>query len=147
MLTCEVIAHCWSKYARRLEIVAVFAIGVAVLGEYAGYRYDHRKEDLYDSRTGAITRQFQAKLLSEQQRADQLTKEAEEAERKAQEAEDADVGRSLTTKQVSALVSLLTPAAPQELYFVCSPDSEAQRYFRQLAAALGDAGWKIEDYP
>lgn len=147
MLTCEVVAHFWRKYARRLEVMAVVAIGIAILGEYAGYRYDHRKEDLYDSRTEAITRQFQAKLLSEQQRADQLAKEAEEAEHKAQAAENADAVRSLTAAQISTLKSLLAPAAPQELYFVCSPDSEAQAYFRELAAALSGAGWKIENYP
>jgi len=57
------------------------------------------------------------------------------------------VPRTLTKKQKDTLLALLKPEAPQELFIFRAPDQESVSYATAIQAILGEAGWKVVEYP
>jgi hypothetical protein len=55
--------------------------------------------------------------------------------------------RQLSSEQEAQLGSLLKPLAPQEIYFICAPDPESNRFADQISRVLNSAGWKTELHP
>jgi hypothetical protein len=60
--------------------------------------------------------------------------------------EDDRVPRTLTKKQKEALLALLKPEAPQELFIFRAPDQESVIYAAAIQAVLSEAGWKVVPY-
>jgi flagellar hook-basal body complex protein FliE len=136
--------------------------------EHLVNQYNHRKDVLYENRENAITQSFTQQLQSAtadaqdaRNKASDFTDKLKKATDDARDAQSRaaiaqaetdehrkqNAYRELTAQQQQTLLSLLKPSAPQELYFVCSPDPESQHYFTELSSVLTSAGWKLEMHP
>jgi hypothetical protein len=162
LVVCEIVAHVWKKKERLFNVLALIAFAVAVAGEFAQYKYDNRKDALYDAQQQALTKDFNTKLQQANSDAQNAKTDAQQAQGKAQQsASDADQAqqrataaeqeaatlkyqqgyRELTDDQKTKLVAFLKPYAPQKYFYICAPDAEATQYGDEIVSALKSAGW------
>jgi hypothetical protein len=160
---CEVVAHVWDRKKQIFNVLALIAFAVAVLGEVADYKYDGRKQGLYDAEEQSLTNDFNSRLQKANAIAQNARADAEQAQSAAQQSADnasqaqqrANVAeqeaatlkyeqgyRELSKDQRAQLIAILKPYAPQKYYFVCAPDAETTEYADEIVDALKSAGWE-----
>jgi hypothetical protein len=163
LVVCEVVAHIWDGKRRVFNVLALFAFALAVVGEAADYKYDDRKQTLFDAQEQSLKNDFNSKLQKANADAQNAKAEAQQAQSAAQHsADDASQVqqrasaaeqeaatlkyqqgyRELTEDQKTQLIAFLKPYAPQKYYFICAPDAEATEYGDAIVDVLKSAGWE-----
>jgi hypothetical protein len=149
----EIVARSWKRLAKVFDVLALFAFALAVSGEIVEYKYNHRKEALYEAREQSLSAEFHSKLEKANEdaqtaRDDSTTaqRDASAAQREAGELRHQQTGRALSETQKAELLSLLKSESHQEMYFISAPDSESQTFADELSAVFNEAGWKT-NYP
>ncbi|HVA94943.1 MAG TPA: hypothetical protein VNI36_08580 [Candidatus Dormibacteraeota bacterium] len=163
LVACEVVAHVWHRKRHIFNVLALIAFAVAVVGEVADYKYDGRKQGLYDAQEQSLTNYFNSKLQKNNTVAQNAKAEAQQAHSEAQHsADDANQAhqlasaaeqetrtlkyeqgyRELSEDQKAQLIAFLKPYAPQKYYFICAQDAEATEYADEIVEALKSAGWE-----
>jgi hypothetical protein len=163
LFVCEAIAHFWKKREGLFNVFALIAFALAISGEWADFKYDNRKEVLYEAQQQSQKDDYDRKLQQANTEAHNARTDAQQAQGKAQQsASDANQAqqrataaeqdaatlkyqqgyRELSQDQRTRLIAFLKPYAPQKYVYISSPDAEATEYGDELVDALKSAGWE-----
>jgi hypothetical protein len=118
----EIVAVAWKKRATFFTVLALGALAIAVSGEIVHFKYDNRKEILYEVREAA---------------ANELIQELRKHE----------IPRTLTQDEKQRFVATLKTGKPHRITVRNAPDLESQNYADQLSDALREAGWTLNPPP
>jgi hypothetical protein len=164
----EAIAFGWKKRSALFTILALVSFAVAVGGEAVHYKYDHRKEVLYDARENDLKSQHERELQKARDDAQSSAESARAAERETAVAKrESEQGRLLEQQandQLAALKAKETPRTisedqrrkiltalkgtkTREIIVLYASDLESQNYADQIIGILKEAGWTVPPPP
>lgn len=159
MAVLEILAVFPTRFKKRLAGAGLVAFLLAVSGEVAERRYEHRKDALYEEHEANTARQLNAKIDAANTKAqaaqalnDAAERNASAAQKTAQAAQaEADVlrreqaPRALTPEQQRKLSSYLSkcPSGAFEINASIN-ENDARPYAEQIASIFRNTGWQVK---
>jgi primosomal protein N' len=168
LVVAEIVAFSWKKRATLFNVVALVAFLMAVCGEIGQFKYDGRRDVLYEQRETKLRTDYDEQLKKAREQSEQSATAAREAQSSAvtakqqaasaqlleerankqfAELKEREAPRMLTKEQRQKFIASLRSGKAHSIIVTHAPDLESQSFADQLTAALTEAGWTIERTP
>jgi hypothetical protein len=145
LVVAEIVAHVWKTRKAVFEVAALVAFVLAVGGEIIGYKYNHRKDDLYDQWQQTVTDAANQKIDKSRTEAKEAGARAGAIQTELDDLKHAQAWRELTQSQRSLLIKTLSPFKGTNLMviYMMAGGEETQHYAEEIASAIRSAGWDV----